>query len=131
MTLYQLADALVDLLKPRSERISRFRANHPALDQPWRQRAIAFDKAVTRDGSSGIDPQNYHSMRLCNSRVALALCALVYVAVCGDFLHVIEILELLEELHERLGGRSAYAHEILRNRCDLGFGDLVTLAFEC
>ena len=100
MTLYQLADALVDLLKPRSKRISRLRANHPALDEPWGQGAIALDDAVTSDSGSGIDPENYHSPGLCNSRVALALCALVYVAVRGDLLHVIEVFELLEEFHE-------------------------------
>lgn len=100
MALYQLADSLVDLLKPGGERISRFRANHPALDEPWGQGAIALDDAVTRDSGSGIDPEHYHSPGLSSSRVALALCGLVYVAVRGDFLHVIEVFELLEELHE-------------------------------
>ena len=130
MPLYQLADPFVDLLKPRSKRIPRFRANHPALDEPGGQGAITLDDAVTRDRSSGIDPENYHSPGLCSSRVALALCALVYVAVCGDFLHVIEILELFEELDERLGGRSVDAHEVFRNRSDLGFSDFVALALE-
>ena len=46
MTFYQLADSLVDLLEPRSEWISRFCANHTALDQSWWQGAIAFDKAT-------------------------------------------------------------------------------------
>ena len=100
MPLYQLAHAFVDLLKPRRKRISRFRANHPALDEPWGQGAIALDDAVTRDSGSGIDPENYHSPGLSSSRVALALCRLVYVAVRGDFLHVIEVFELLEELPE-------------------------------
>ena len=87
MALNELDDARVNFLQTRCERITWLCSNDSAFEQSWRQTAVSLHDAITRDSSSRIDSENYHLL-------------LFNVAVCCNLLYVVELLELLEQLHE-------------------------------
>src|SRR5687768_11721466 len=62
VTLDQLSDALMNLVKAGGKGIGRRGPDDTALDQGCRVAAIAADDAVSRDLRSGIDAENDHAL---------------------------------------------------------------------
>jgi hypothetical protein len=105
MSLDELDDAGMNFLETGSEGVSRARADDSTFDKPRRRRALAFYNAIASDRGSRINTENYHVARTAISAsldlgVALALCVLFYVTVGSNFLYIVQILELLEQLDE-------------------------------
>jgi hypothetical protein len=89
MTLDELDDTSVNFLKSRGKCIARARPDYSALDEMRRRTPLALHNSIACDSSARVDPQNDHALLL-----------LFDITIRGDFLDVVEILELLEELYQ-------------------------------
>ncbi len=59
----QLGNSVVDLAEPKRQRILRFRAQNPALEQNRRRRTrILSHHTIPRDRGTGIDAENDHAV---------------------------------------------------------------------
>ena len=117
----QLGDAVVDLAQPRGERIARARADHAALDERGTSPARRRARRRSRCSPSRIDAEDDHASAMLVIASTFASSATSMSKLRPDLLHVVELLERLDQLEQRLGVLAGDLHGVLRHHRQLGF----------